>query len=155
MTTTVTPALAEDTAADLSLQEAARLYGVSAATLGRKARWGVVTAYKARGPWGWEWRVSRRSLEASGYRPRPADGAGPAGEADPPRDPQVTELQRQIATLRRVVARERLRADRADRELGQAMLECGRLRRALARAEAGATGAATDASDADPVVVWV
>lgn len=112
---------------DLSLQEAADLYEVALATLARKVRLGQVSAYKIRGPWGREWRVSRHAMEAAGYRRRP-----PAAEST---DPRVAALEQQVAHLRRVVAAERYRADRADRELGSVMLECGRLRSALARAQ--------------------
>lgn len=116
-----------DEQCDLSLQEAARLYEVSLTTLRRRVRRGEVRASKVRGPWGPEWRVSRRALEDLGMRARPvlADGA---------EHPRIVELEREVASLRRVVAVERLRADRADQELGFAMLESGRLRAALARA---------------------
>lgn len=111
---------------DLSLRDAARHYEVSVATLRRQVRSGQVPAYKVRGPWGQEWRVSHQAVGASGYAVRPV-------EPDP-EDPHVATLRRELGVLRRVVAVERNRADQADRELGQAMLECGRLRSALARA---------------------
>ena len=66
-------------------------------------------------------------LEASGLRRRPVE----VGTED--RDPRIAALEAELATLRRVVVAERERADQADRELGYAMLECGRLRSALAK----------------------
>ena len=133
---------------DLSLQEAARLYGVPVATLSKRVRWGQIDAYKVRGPWGHQWRVSREALEAFGYRQVP-----PSDEE--PQDPRVAELEREVASLRRVLAAERVRADRADRELGQLMLESGRLRSALARARAASGEDSGGSPEPDPVVMWV
>ena len=117
---------------DLSLQEAAALYDVSVGTLRNRARWGRLPAYKVRGRWGHEWRVSERALAASGLRrrrdrPGVDDGVG-----------QVADLERQLTAVRRSLVTERSRGDQANRELGQLMLECGRLRAALARAQSGA-----------------
>ena len=113
---------------DLSLQEATRLYDVSLRTLRNRVRCGEIPAYKTRGPWGQEWRVNGRTLEACEFPRRPVV----LGTVDD--DPRVTALEAELATLRRVVVAERERADRADSELGYAMLECGRLRSALAKA---------------------
>ena len=113
---------------DLSLQEATRLYDVSLRALRNRVRCGEIPAYKTRGPWGQEWRVNGRTLEASGLRRRPVE----LGMTDS--DPRVAALEAELATLRRVVVAERERGDQADRELGYAMLECGRLRSALAKA---------------------
>jgi hypothetical protein len=113
---------------DLSLQEATRLYDVSLRTLRNRVRCGEIPAYKTRGPWGQEWRVNGRTLEAAEFPRRPVV----LGTDDD--DPRVAALEQELATLRRVVVAERQRADRADSELGYAMLECGRLRSALAKA---------------------
>lgn len=110
---------------DISLQEAARLYDVSLATLRKRVRWGEIFAYKTRGPWGHEWRVSGPALEAYGYRRRTQSAEEPSLEV------RVATLEREITTLRRQVTLHRERADQADRELGAALLECGRLQAAL------------------------
>jgi hypothetical protein len=120
----------DEEAPDLSLQEAAALYDVSLATLRKRVRSGQILAYKARGPWGHEWRVTRRALEAFGYQPRPSV---PADELST--DERVVSLERELAAIRRVVSLEKQRADQADRELGHLMLEMGRLRTALSRAQ--------------------
>ena len=117
---------------DISLQEAARLYDVSLTTLRKRVRWGEIFAYKTRGAWGHEWRVSGPALEAYGYRRRTEDAV------ETPLEHRVASLEREIATLRRLVTLHRERADQADRELGEAMLESGRLRAALDAARSGA-----------------
>lgn len=114
--------------ADLSLQEAARLYEVPLRTLGNRVRWGEIDAYKARGPWGYEWRVSTQALEAFGYQRRRV----PDGTSEGAPDPRVVELERELAAARRSVAAERHKAEEADRRLGAARLESGRLRATLA-----------------------
>lgn len=119
---------------DLSLREASRLYDVELATLRNLVRRGRVDAYKARGPWGREWRVTTSSLEAQGYPPRPAGVA--AGEDEE----RVARLERELAAARRTAAAERKRADETDGRLGAALLESGRLRAALAVAEEDAQG---------------
>ena len=119
-----------DEALDLSLQEAAALYDVSLATLRKRVRAGQIIGYKTHGPWGKEWRVTPRALERFGYQPRPA-----TRPEDLSPDQQVASLERQLAAIRRVVALEKRRADQADQELGHLMLEMGRLRTALARAQ--------------------
>ncbi len=116
---------------DLSLQEAARLYAVSVRTLTNRVRWGQMDAYKARGARGLEWRVSRQALETSGYQPRVEQDRD-----DQERDSRMLSLERELAEARRVAAAERRRADEADRLLGHAMMECGRLRAALTAAQA-------------------
>ena len=113
---------------DLSLPEAARRYDVSLRTLRTRARSGRIAAYKVRGRWGHEWRVSERSLEASGLPRRAAPPEGAASRS------RVAYLEEELGAVRRALSTERFRADRANRELGQAMLECGRLRSALAGA---------------------
>src|SRR4051794_8179236 len=97
---------------DLSLQEATRLYDVSLRTLRHRVRCGEIPAYKTRGPWGQEWRVNGRTLEAAEFPRRPVV----LGTDDD--DPRVAALEQELATLRRVVVAERQRADRADSELG-------------------------------------
>ncbi len=113
---------------DLSLQEAARLYDVPLRTLGNRVRWGEIDAYKTRGPWGHEWRVSTQALEAFGYQRRRV----PEGTSEAAPDPRVAELERELAAAGRSVAAERHKAEEADRRLGAALLESGRLRAALA-----------------------
>jgi excisionase family DNA binding protein len=113
---------------DLSLQEAAELYEVPYKTLGLRVRYGEIEAYKARGPWGREWRVSREALEAFGYRPREVREPG---AADQPDDLRAQRLEKELAAAKRAAAAERNRASAADQRLGEALLECGRLRAAL------------------------
>jgi hypothetical protein len=113
---------------DLSLREATRLYDVSLRTLRNRLRCGWIPAYKTHGPWGQEWRVNGRTLEASEFARRPVELGTDDG------DPRVAALEAELGRLRRIVVVERERADQADRELGYAMLECGRLRSALAKA---------------------
>ncbi len=112
-------------AAGLSLQEAAARYEVSLRTLGNRVRVGEIDAYKVRGAWGDEWRVSASALEAFGYQRRAKSATGAAA------DPQVLQLQRELDGARRAAAAERNRADEADRRLGEALMECGRLRALL------------------------
>ncbi len=131
MSASQTEDTADEPVYDLSLQEAARLYVVSVRTLTNRVRWGQLDAYKAHGARGLEWRVSRHALETSGYQPRVEQDRG-----DEERDARMMSLERELAEARRVAAAERRRADEADRRLGQVMLECGRLRAALAAAQA-------------------
>lgn len=116
---------------DLCLREVAQMYAVSVATLRRQVRTGDIPAHKVRGPWGHEWRVSRRAVDAAGLAVRSVPPVDAAVE-----DPDVASLRREVAALRRTAASERNRADQADRELGWAMLESGRLRSASTRARA-------------------
>ena len=108
-----------------SLREASRLYGVELATLRNMVRRARIDAYKARGPWGREWRVTRATLEAMGYGPRAACRS--ASEDDK----QFAHLERELRAARRTAAAERSRADEVDRRLGEALMESGRLRAAL------------------------
>lgn len=114
--------------AHLTLAEASRTYGVPVATLRSRARAGGLRAYKVDGAHGREWRVSARAIEAAGSVPRPT------GSSADPRE-RVSELEAQVAALRHELAGERRRADRADQQLGHALLEGGRLRSALERAQ--------------------
>ena len=125
---------AADPARDLSLSEAAAVYAVSARTLAQHIRCGQLPAYKTSGATGRQWRVTRDALEAAGYPHRAAPVA--MGEEHP----LVAQLRRELTAARRAAAAERGRAEDADRRLGHAMLECGRLRAALAAAT-GAQGA--------------
>lgn len=125
---------ADDREGELSLREAARRYDVAPQTLRNRVRRGEIPAYKARGMWGLEWRVSGPWLEASGLHLRPV-----APEGD---DPRVARLQADLDALRRKLAAERDRADEADRRLGYAMLEGGRLRSALEKARRHCEGCA-------------
>lgn len=111
---------------DFSLREASRLYAVELTTLQGLVRRGRIDAFKARGPWGREWRVTRMALEAMGYVPRPGcESAGVTGE-------RVTRLEKELAAARRNAAAERRRAEEADRRLEEALMESGRLRAELA-----------------------
>lgn len=70
----------------LSLQDAAKLYEVPYRTLGNRVRYGEIDAHKARGRWGYEWRVSPQALEAFGYQPRRVLAACGDPVQDPPDD---------------------------------------------------------------------
>ncbi len=118
---------------DLTLHEAAEQYAVSARTLAQHIRCGQLPAYKTAGATGRQWRVTREALDAADYPRRTAPAA------DGPEHALVVELRRELAAARRAVAAERRRAEDADRRLGHAMLECGRLRAALAAASGGAS----------------
>jgi hypothetical protein len=128
----------DDPACDLSLHEAAALYTVSARTLAQHIRCGQLAAYKTAGATGREWRVTREALAAAyASRQQPAaDGAD---------HPLLAQLRRELDAARRAASAERRRAEDADRRLGHALLECGRLRSALA----AATGAQTPATEVD------
>ena len=112
-----------DPACDLSLHEAAAVYAVSARTLAQHIRCGQLPAYKTAGATGREWRVTREAL-AVAYELRQL--------AEAPEHPLVLQLRRELDAARRAAAAERRRAEDADRRLGHALLECGRLRTALA-----------------------
>lgn len=119
------------------LREAAQAYDLSVGALRARARAGRVRGYKVEGPTGREWRVSLRSLEAAGLPPR---ASAPTSQHPHVR---ILALEEQVAVLRRLLAGERRRADRADQELGHALLEGGRLRSELSRAP-DRTGPAVD-----------
>jgi len=114
---------------DLTLYDAAEIYAVSARTLAQHIRCGQLPAYKTAGPTGREWRVTRDALDVAGYAARVVPR-----ESDAPEPPLVVALRRSLSAARRSAAAERRRAEDADRRLGHAMLECGRLRAALAAA---------------------
>lgn len=109
------------------LHQAAQAYNVSVGALRSRARTGGLRAYKVAGAHGREWRVSLRSLQAIGFSRRV-----PADACDEERA-RVLELEAELAVARNLLAGERWRADRADQELGHALLEVGRLRSALMR----------------------
>ena len=114
---------------DLTLHEAAEQYAISARTLAQHIRCGQLPAYKTAGATGREWRITRDALDAAGYparQPPPTDSA-----AEPA---LVRDLRRELNAARRAAAAERRKAEDTDRRLGQALLECGRLRAALAKA---------------------
>ena len=113
---------ATDLACDLSLHEAAAIYAVSARTLAQHIRCGQLSAYKTAGATGREWRVTRGALSAAYALRQPSE---------PLEHPLVQQLRRDLAAARRAAAAERRRAEDADRRLGHALLECGRLRTAL------------------------
>jgi len=112
----------------VSLHEAAQAYDTSAGALRARARAGGLRAYKVAGAHGREWRVSLRSLEAAGFATRVP--VPPSGDDHP----RVRELEAELTVLRRLLVAEKGRADRADQELGHALLEVGRFRSALTRA---------------------
>jgi len=117
----------DEPANDLTLRDAAALHAVSARTLAQHIRCGRLPAYKTAGATGREWRVTKESLSAAyPYRQQPG--------ADAPEHPLVVQLRRELDAARRAAAAERRRAEDADRRLGHALLECGRLRTALAAA---------------------
>ncbi|MFC5382589.1 hypothetical protein [Aquipuribacter nitratireducens] len=109
------------------LQEASRAYRASVASLRARARSGRLRAYKVPGPHGREWRVSLRSLASLGVLPRVPAQAGDS-------EGRVARLEAEVLELRARLAAERRRADRADQELGYALLQLGRLRSAEAAA---------------------
>ncbi len=121
------PELSDEETQYLSVREAAERYGVPQRTLDRRIRNGEIDAHKERGVHGWEWRVSVAALEEFGY-------ALPS-EPPPTPVPGVDELQASVRRLRSVASFERRRAEEADRRLGEAMQEIGRLRSMLRSAE--------------------
>jgi hypothetical protein len=114
---------------DLSLREAAVLYPIALRTLRTKVSRGEIPGYPVMGLRGRERRVPRPTLDNLGLRPRPC---GPKVSA-----PQVStaELERELAQAQRMARMERNRAGEADRELGYALLQCGRLRAAVTTLE--------------------
>ncbi len=103
---------------DLSLAQAAERYQVSIRTLGQRVRLGEIAAHKNRGPWGQEWRIKPKAMEAFGYHPPTADtSAEPSQIADPSR------LMATVDALTRAVAAERNRADQANKRLAEALDE--------------------------------
>lgn len=116
---------------DLTLAEAAEQYAVSARTLALHIRCGQLPAYKTGGATGRQWRVTRDALDGAGYPPRTAP------TVTGPEHPLVVQLRRELAAAHRAATAERRRAEDADRRLGHVMLECGRLRAALAAATGG------------------
>ncbi len=114
--------------AHFSLRDAARLYDLSLSTLGRRIRNGEIEAFKSEGADRGEWRVTAKALEAFGYQRRPE----PAPKDDTYDPRTIRKLERELAATRREAEAQRRRADRADRELGEALMEAARLRAALA-----------------------
>jgi predicted DNA-binding transcriptional regulator YafY len=135
----------DETLADLTLREAAELYDVTVKTLVQHLRCGQLVGYKSRGAAGREWRVTRDALDDAGYRLR-AQAAGAAlSEGN-----ELAQLRQQLDTAKRTASAERRRADDLDRRLGHALLECARLRAALAAAtgEQDETPSALDSGSA-------
>ncbi len=130
------PELSNQETQYLSVREAAERYGLAQTSLERRLRNGEIDACKERGLRGWEWRVSVAALEEFGY----------ALPSDPPPTPvpDVDELQATVRRLRDVATFERRRAEEADRRLGEAMQEIGRLRSMLRRAEEQSPPASLD-----------
>ncbi len=108
----------------LSIREAAERCGVPVRTMAKRAYLGEIEgAHKVRGPRGEEWRVPVAGLEAFGYQ-LPAERSVNSSE------------DAEVAALKRTAAAERNRAEEADRRLGHALLEGGRLRAQLAQEQA-------------------
>ena len=120
-------AMQAETPVDLTLREAAELYDVTVKTLAQQLRCGQLIGHKARGAAGREWRVTREALDEAGYRPRDEAGAPGSLESEEP-----ARLRQELGAAKRAASAERRRADDLDRRLGHALLECGRLRAALA-----------------------
>ena len=123
-------AMQAETPVHLTLREAAELYDVTVKTLGQHLRCGQLVGYKSRGAAGREWRVTRDALDEAGYRPRVE-----AGEVSVPEADELARLRQELAAARRAATAERRRADDLDRRLCHALLECGRLRTAVAGLE--------------------
>lgn len=126
----------------LSIDEAARQYGVSTSTLYRKLQGGSLAgAYKVGTPRGSEWRIPTDALEASGYR-RKAEPIAP-----PPTTPEVSELVQALRVVTDALTAERrlLNAaaedrDRAQHEREQARVDVARLEAELNAAREKSTG---------------
>ncbi len=121
----------------LTLREAAQLYAVAVHTLSRHVRCGQLAGFKSRGLTGQEWRVTSQAMDEAGYRRRRASAGVAVEDSAATSDDAARELarlRRQLAVARRATVGERRRADDLDRRLGHALLECGRLRAALAAA---------------------
>ncbi len=73
--------------------------------------------------------MTRDALDDAGYRRRSAS----VGCDNDDRD-ELVRLRHELAAAQRAAGAERRRADDLDRRLGHALLECGRLREALAAA---------------------
>ncbi len=135
--------------AALTLHEAAGLYDVTVKTLSLHLRCGRLSGYKARGAAGREWRVTADAMDHAGYRRRTEsvvlidEQAVSGGGAQ-----ELVRLRQQLGVAKRTALAERRRADDLDRRLGHALLECGRLRSALAAA-AGADAPSEPQLDAD------
>jgi hypothetical protein len=123
------PGTHADTPVDLTLRDAAELYDVTVKTLAQHLRCGQLVGFKSRGAAGREWRVTREALDDAGYRPRPQTACVGAWGGD-----ELAALRQELAATKRAASTERRRADDLDRRLGHALLECGRLRTALAAA---------------------
>ncbi len=115
-------------APELTLRQAADLKRVTVKTLSLRPRCGQLAGYELRGASGREWRVTMNAMDVAGYARRDED-AGDHGE-------EFVRLRQEVTIPRRAAAADRRRADDLDRRLGHALLECGRLRSALA-AETG------------------
>ncbi len=122
---------AQQPSVELTLREAADSYKVTVKTLSLHLRCGSLLGHKSGGASGREWRVTTDALDAAGYVRREEDTADVTGFGA-----ELVRLRQGLTLARRSAAAERRRADDLDRRLGHALLECGRLRSALA-AETG------------------
>ena len=112
----------------LTLDDAARTYGVSLSTLYRRLhRDELAGAYKVGGRKGLEWRIPSGALEALGYRPAQEPERAP----EPPDVDTLTRAVRQLtealaADRRQLMAATEDRAS-AEREREQARIDAARL----------------------------
>lgn len=108
----------------LTIQEAAKRYAVSVATLRRRLEPGgpgIPGAYKAPGPKGERWQIPIAALEAAGYRPA-GESLEDRGTPAPAPQPEVAaEMLAELRAAREMMAelyrgeRARLEAAEADR----------------------------------------
>ncbi len=108
---------------DLTITQAAEMYGLSLRTLRRRITLGELLGHKVSGPHGREWRVSTSTLEAAGYAPRVIDLTRPDESS-----------RSQIRRLTQALAAEQSRSSDLDQRLGYALLTVGRLRGRLREA---------------------
>ena len=120
----------------LTLDEAARIYGVSLSTLYRRLRRGdFAGAYKVGGVKGTEWRIPAGALEAVGYTPAEPEPATAAQAA--PIAPDVSSLLRAVERLTEQLTAERaqLVAAAEDRATAEREREASNVERARLAAE--------------------
>lgn len=128
----------------LSLREAAANYPIALRTLRTKVSRGEIRGYKVRGLRGREWRVTLRALEDVGLQPRSGRPEGTAHQGLAP------AAERELAEAWRIARIERSRAAAADRELGYALMETGRLKAVVAALERRLAAPLHDAPAANP-----
>jgi hypothetical protein len=109
---------------ELSVQQAADQFELSASSLVQRLRLGEVKARKVRGLHGYEWRVTASALETIGYRRRSFPPS--AAELD------AEHLQRQLKRLRKALKAERQRSAEQQAGLQRIATELRALEQALA-----------------------